>query len=35
MAFEYTLNPRPEEVSAEAYANAGIAALSGEKRTNL
>lgn len=29
--FEYKLNPRPEEVSAEAYANAGVAALSGEK----
>ncbi len=29
--FEYTLNPRPQEVSAKAYANAGIAALSGEK----
>ncbi len=29
--FDYNINPRPEEVSAEAYANAGIAALSGEK----
>ena len=29
--FEFNINPRPEEVSAEAYANAGIAALSGEK----
>ena len=29
--FEYTLNPRPEEVSADAYVNAGVAALSGEK----
>lgn len=29
--FEYRINPRPEEVSAEAYAKAGVAALSGEK----
>ena len=29
--FEYKINPRPEEVSAEAYAKAGVAALSGEK----
>ena len=29
--FEYKLNPRPEEVSAEAYAKVGLAALSGEK----
>ncbi len=29
--FDYNINPRPDEVSAEAYANAGIAALSGEK----
>lgn len=29
--FEYKINPRPEEVSADAYAKAGIAALSGEK----
>ncbi len=29
--FEHTINPRPEEVSAVDYANAGIAALSGEK----
>ena len=29
--FEYRINPRPDEVSAEAYAKAGVAALSGEK----
>ena len=29
--FEYKANPRPEEVSAEAYAKAGVGALSGEK----
>ena len=29
--FDYTNNPRPQEVSAEAYAKAGVAALSGEK----
>ena len=29
--FEYTLNPRPETVSANAYAEAGVAALSGKK----
>lgn len=29
--FEYQINPRPEEISADAYAKAGIAALSGEK----
>lgn len=29
--FDYKLNPRPETISAEAYAEAGIAALSGEK----
>ncbi len=29
--FDYKINPRPENVSAEGYAKAGIAALSGEK----
>lgn len=29
--FEYKINPRPEEISAEAYAKAGVAALSGVK----
>ena len=33
--FDYTRSPRPEVVSADAFAEAGVAALSGEKRAYL